>query len=172
MSIGEARPWLDQAQSDLRIARVLIDHPASLKDGDVGCHVVAMCAQVIEKSIKAYLVVIGIDFKSNHRPDKYIGPLLMGTGLRHSDDVKKLSRLFDPQTRSVVRGILDLTPGGKGTDFTIKNTEYPWKVNNRWCERPADSAHFGLEYARTAIKVATRVAEGLAKFASPAVVPP
>lgn len=94
---------------------------------DVGCHVAVMCAQAVEKSIKGYLIFNGTTPEMSHRPDKYLSLLLDGGRfLRHRNHERKLGRLFDRATRTRIRGLLDLTPGGRGSRSDLPNTEYPW----------------------------------------------
>lgn len=51
-AVNEAKTWFAQAASDLRTATALLGAPPPVDKADVGCHVAAMCAQTIEKSIK------------------------------------------------------------------------------------------------------------------------
>lgn len=154
-STHEARPWFEQASSDLRVARLLL--PSSelnellsksrikLDLGDQGCHCAAMCSQTLEKSIKGFLLANGVKPKMDHRPDKYLPELLRRNSLllKRQNDQKRLSRLFDPTTKSVVKRLFDLTPGGLGSRTNAPNTEYPWMMDADWEHAPVTAAIFG-----------------------------
>lgn len=122
----EARAWIAQAMSDARTASALLALPEPMNDDDRGCHVAALSAQTVEKSIKAYVILNGARPGMTHRADKYLSSLLAGGGLlRHAEHRAALSALFDPPTRGVVRQLLDLTPGTTAHKDP-PNTEYPW----------------------------------------------
>lgn len=40
-----------------------------MQAGDIGCHVTAMCAQAIEKSLKGYVLLNNQEYSRDHRPD-------------------------------------------------------------------------------------------------------
>ena len=166
MNTGEAKAWFNQAESDLRAATALRDRPPPMTSEDVGCHVAAMCAQAIEKSIKAYVIVNGATPSLGHRPDKYLPQLLTKNDplLRYKDHHRHLSKLFDLDTRRTVEALLDLTPGGKGSLTDVANTEYPWKVNGAWKGTPVGSSHFGDGQLDVWLKLAKRVSDMLHKL--------
>ena len=114
---------------------------------DVGCHVTAMCAQAVEKSIKGYVILNKGTPKLSHRADKYL-PLLLGRSplLRYKDHHSKLSALFDSTTKADIRSLLDLTPGSLGKP-DAPNTEYPWTdaTGQHW--RPAGAIEFSDQSA-------------------------
>jgi len=166
VSAAEARVWFVQAESDYRTAAALRKHPREMCAEDVGCHVAAMCAQVVEKSIKGYIIVNGATPSLTHRPDKYLSQLLTRTDplLRHKDHHRYLSRLFDSATRHGIRDLLDLAPGGRGNRTDLPNTEYPWKVGTVWAEAPAGSPHFASDRVESWLKLAKRVLDVLHKL--------
>jgi hypothetical protein len=118
--------------------------PAPMQEGDVGCHVAALCAQSIEKSLKGYVLLNGATPGMNHRPDKYLPNLLTKNDplLRHREHHGYLSRLFDSETKAAVRRLFDLTPGGLGNRIDAINTEYPWVDNGEWGRAPCGDAAF------------------------------
>lgn len=87
-----------------------------------------MCAQAVEKSLKAYVLLNGAVPAKTHRPDKYLETLLGKDNplLRHKGHYKHLSALFNADTKARVKELLDLTPGGLGNRDDVPNTEYPW----------------------------------------------
>lgn len=125
-STRRAKAWFSQAESDARTATALLAQPQPMQPVDVGCHVTALCAQAVEKSIKAYVILNKSTPKMSHRADKYLVPLLSSKQLlRYPEHYALLSRLFDTGTRGAVRRLLDLTPGTLD-DKNLPNTEYPW----------------------------------------------
>jgi hypothetical protein len=137
-----------------------------MEPGDVGCHVAAMCAQAVEKSLKAYLFLNGAPPALDHRPDGYLVALLRGDPLlRYEDHRAKLSKLFDPTTRSIVTKLLDLTPGGLGSRTDVPNTEYPWMdaTNGRSPPYASPELSDALEIAEW-LATAKRVSSGLHKL--------
>lgn len=159
MSAYEAKPWFTQAESDLRTANALRTVPDPMISDDVGCHVAAMCAQAIEKSIKGYVIINGATPSLDHRPDKYL-PLLLTKGdplLRHKDHHAHLSKLFDTDTRHAVKALLELTPGGQGRRTDVPNTEYPWQIAGAWTKAPAGSTQFGDDSVAELLKLAQRI---------------
>lgn len=154
MPAYEARPWFEQASSDLRLARLMLvstelSEPLAklgveLQLGDRGCHCAAMCSQTLEKSIKGYLLANGVQPKMDHRPDKYFPQLLQRNSLllKRADDQRHLSRLFDPITKSVIKRLFDLTPGGLGKHNDLPNTEYPWTKSDAWDHAPVTADIF------------------------------
>jgi hypothetical protein len=125
-SVRESATWFQQADSDARTAEALLSMPNPMQEGDVGCHVAALCAQAIEKSLKGYMVLNGATPAMNHRPDKYLSSLLTKDDplLRHKGHHGHLSRLFDVATKAAVCRLFDLTPGGLGNRVDAANTEY------------------------------------------------
>lgn len=167
MSADEARPWFKQAESDFRTANALRAVPDPMVLDDVGCHVTAMCAQAIEKSIKGYVIVNGATPSLDHRPDKYL-PLLLTRGdplLQHRDHHSHLSKLFDAATKHGVKALLDLTPGAQGSRADVPNTEYPWQIDGAWIKAPAGSTQFGNGSADDQIKLTKRIVNTLHKLA-------
>ena len=166
MTVDEAKTWFIQASSDFRTASALNNAPPPILPTDVGCHVAAMCAQAIEKSIKGYVIVNGATPSLDHRPDKYLPQLLTKDDplLRHKGHHRHLSKLFDPETRSAVRSLLDLAPGGQGNRTDVPNTEYPWKVRGAWTHTPMGSSHFGADHIRAWLKLTMRVVNTLHKL--------
>jgi hypothetical protein len=118
--------------------------PVPVQEGDVGCHVAALCAQSIEKSLKGYVLLNGATPAMNHRPDKYLPSLLTKDDplLRHRGHHGYLSRLFDSETKAVVRRLFDLTPGGLGNQIGTINTEYPWVNDGEWTQAPCGHPAF------------------------------
>ncbi len=166
MSTYEAKPWFTQAESDLRTANALRGAPEPMLSQDAGCHVAAMCAQAIEKSIKGYVIANGATPSLDHRPDKYL-PLLLTKGdplLRHQDHYAYLSKLFDSTTRHDIKVLLELTPGGQGNRTDVPNTEYPWKIDGVWAVAPAGSNQFGDSTAADLLKLAKRISDTLHKL--------
>lgn len=166
MSALEARPWFDQAASDLRTATALRSRPDPMASDDVGCHVAAMCAQVVEKSIKGYVIVNGSTPSLDHRPDKYLSTLLTKGNplLRYGDHYTHLSKLFDIATKKAVNALLELTPGGQGRRTDAPNTEYPWQVAGAWARTPAGSKQFAGGRIDEMLKLARRVQTTLQKL--------
>lgn len=166
MSAYEARPWFTQAESDLRTANALRTGPEPMVPDDMGCHVTAMCAQAIEKSIKGYVIVNGATPSLDHRPDKYL-PLLLTKGdplLRHGDHHAYLSKLFDATTRHAIKALLELTPGGQGSRTDVPNTEYPWQIDGAWTEAPTGSTQFGDDSVDELLKLSKRILNTLHKL--------
>ena len=166
MSTDEAKVWFVQAGSDYRTAKALHGSPGEMRTEDVGCHVAAMCAQVVEKSIKGYVIVNGATPALDHRPDKYLSMLLVRSNplLRHRDHYRYLSKLFDSGTKNAIRTLLDLSPGGRGRRTDLPNTEYPWTVEDVWVEAPAGSTQFGDDRLQVWLKLAKRVFDVLHKL--------
>ncbi len=164
--VEDARPWFQQAASDARTAEALLAAPAPLQLGDVGCHVAAMCAQAVEKSLKAYLFLNGATPALDHRPDGYLVALLRGDPLlRYGGHRAELSKLFVPTTRSIVRKLLDLTPGGLGSRIDVPNTEYPWIDAAKGRLPPYAAAEFsGAPEIAEWLATAKRVTDGLRKL--------
>jgi hypothetical protein len=157
-ALRDSRTWLEQAASDLRTAQALLDAPGKMLLGDVGCHVAALCAQSIEKSLKGYLLLNQRQPRLGHRPDKYL-PSLLARGdplLRYREHHPRLCRTFDSETRGVVRRLLDLTPGGLGQGKHHPNTEYPWGEGDEWPQAPCAAAEFA---DRAEILMWTRAAQ-------------
>ena len=167
MSVYEAKPWFDQAKSDLRTATALRTAPSPIIFDDVGCHVSAMCAQVVEKSIKGYVIVNGATPSLNHRPDKYLPLLLIKDNplLRHRDHHAHLSKLFDSTTKHAVKALFELTPGGKDRRTDVPNTEYPWQIGGAWKEVPAGSNQFNDDIIDEMLKLAKRIQNKLHQLA-------
>lgn len=143
-SVRDSATWFRQAESDARTAEALLSMPAPMQTGDVGCHVAALCAQSIEKSLKAYVLLNGATPAMNHRPDKYL-PNLLTKGdplLQHRDHHGYLSKLFDAETKATVRRLFDLTPGGRRNRTDAVNTEYPWVERGEWKRAPCGDATF------------------------------
>ena len=132
---------------------------------DVGCHVAAMCAQAIEKSIKGYVLLNGATPATDHRPDGYLAALLGGDPLlSYRDHRGKLSKLFDPPTKELVTKLLDLTPSGVGKRRDVANTEYPWTTAGARFA-PHAAANFGDPTAAKAwVDTARRVSATLHKL--------
>jgi hypothetical protein len=157
VTVTQAEPWLRQAASDLRTAKLLL-HAATdaarsgqssleFRCEDAGCHVAAMCAQTIEKSIKGYVVLNRSTPALDHRPDKYL-VLLLPKGnplLRYPDHHNHLAKIFNPDTRATIRQLLDLTPGGQGNRTDLPNTEYPWTTEGEWRWSPCGAPAFADE---------------------------
>ncbi len=165
-SVEDARPWFRQAASDVRTAAAILTAPSPMDPDDVGCHVAAMCAQVIEKSLKAYLFLNAATPALDHRPDGYLVALLRGEMLlRYKDHRAALSKLFDPATKSTVAKLLDLTPGGLGNRVDVPNTEYPWIDAIRGRLPPHGAAEFSNAAEIAAwLATAKRVSDGLRKL--------
>lgn len=115
-----------------------------MRQDDVGCHVAALCAQTIEKSLKGYMLLNGATPAMNHRPDKYLSSLLTKNDplLRYREHHGYLAKLFDSTTKGVVRHLFDLTPGGLGNRIDAVNTEYPWADEGAWTRTPCGDAAF------------------------------
>lgn len=180
-SAREALPWFAQANSDLRIARLLLvsnelieplaKHGVTLQLGDRGCHCVAMCSQTVEKSIKGYLIVNGAQPGMDHRPDKYVQQLLRINSklLRHKSHRERLSGLFDLETKSVIRQLFELTPGGMGGRNDVPNTEYPWTQNSVWVHAPVTTEIFVRpQHLERWVRISDRVHTVLYKLAKSA----
>lgn len=169
----EALPWFKQASSDLRVARWLLTTPeeAALEVGDQGCHCTAMCSQSVEKSIKGYVIVNGSQPSMDHRPDKYL-PLLLRDDklLRYRRHRPRLAKLFDANTRNIVRRLFDLTPGGLGGRNDVPNTEYPWTEGGVWRHAPAKAEVFARrDVLKEWLGTTRRVHETLYKLAMSAI---
>lgn len=149
--LGAARAWFKQASSDLRTAEALAKTPPPMQDGDTGCHATAMCAQTIEKAIKGYVLLNRSVPALDHRPDKYLTPLLTRSLLQYAGHHRHLSTLFDLRTKRGVTKLLDLTPGATGSDK--ENTEYPWGVTST----PVGDATFSRASVEPRLKLARRV---------------
>jgi hypothetical protein len=140
-----AKAWAEQAESDARTAEALLKCPPPMRAEDVGCHVAAMCAQAVEKSIKGYVILNKGTPRLSHRADKYL-PLLLGRSplLRHKDHHSMLSALFDSATKADIRSLLDLTPGTLGKP-NAPNTEYPWTDTVGHHLHPAGAVEFSSQ---------------------------
>jgi hypothetical protein len=165
-AVENARPWFVQAASDARTADALHGLPAPMLAGDKGCHVAAMCAQAVEKSLKGYLLLNGAEPAMDHRPDGYVAALLQGDPLLNLRNHRgTLSKLFDARTKEAVTKLLDLTPGGLGARTDTANTEYPWKDGGRWRFAPAEAALLAdAATIRTWLDAAKRVSGTLYKL--------
>ncbi|MBN1612767.1 MAG: hypothetical protein JW940_39460 [Polyangiaceae bacterium] len=138
-----SRSWFRQADSDIRIADAVLHRLECMEVGDVGCHVAALCAQALEKSLKGYVLLNGATPAMDHRPDKYLVLLLTENGLlRFREHASHLARLFDPPTRGSIKELFDLTPGGMGKAWDLPNTEYPWLGSDEWKHCPCDHLPF------------------------------
>lgn len=155
--------WLQQALSDVRTAEAISRGGEPMRPGDIGCHVAALCGQSIEKSLKGYVILNRAEPAKDHRPDKYLTPLLNKQILGFEAHHPLLSKLFDPQTRSVVQNLLDRTPDSTGG----VNTEYPWHARSSpetW-QAPAGAFEFSSIEAREEwLRVTKRVSETLEKL--------
>jgi hypothetical protein len=163
----KARSWFRQADSDIRTADAVLHRPEPMKVSDVGCHVAALCAQALEKSLKGYVLLNGATPAMDHRPDKYLVLLLTENGLlRFRAHASHLAKLFDPPTKGSIRELFDLTPGGMGKAWNFPNTEYPW-LESEECEHcPCDHLRFqDTTTLQGWFKVATRVCNTLHRLA-------
>jgi hypothetical protein len=164
-AVEDARPWFVQAQSDVRTAQAIHQAPPPMNAADVGCHVAAMCAQAIEKTLKGYVFLNGATPALDHRPDGYIVAFLRAEGLlRYPGHRGALSKLFDGGTRAIVTTLLDLTPGGVGNRSDVKNTEYPWTDGDRWSFAPALAPFEGAAVIGSWLAAAKRVSDTLGKL--------
>ncbi len=156
--ITRARAWFHQASSDARTARALVDEPAPMYDWDVGCHVSALCAQALEKSIKGAVVLNKQTPDMTHRADKYFAVMLGAKQLFQSPVLRNaFFGIFDQQARAHVRTLLDLTPGAVGSK-NVPNTEYPW-VDDGTHRTPAGATVFAdRELVGVWVATARRVA--------------
>lgn len=122
-----------------------------MRQDDVGCHVAALCAQTIEKSLKGYMLLNGATPAMNHRPDKYLSSLLTKNDplLRYREHHGYLAKLFDSTTKGVVRHLFDLTPGGLeiGSTLSTPNTHGPTKERGR--EPLAGTLHSPIDECST-----------------------
>ncbi len=167
MNSAEATPWFTQARSNFRAAIALSNTPCPMLSDDVGCHVAAMCAQTLEKSIKGYVIVNGGTPSLDHRPDKYLPQLLTKNDplLRHKDHHSYLAKLFDLPTRKAVQRLLELTPGGNGNATDTPNTEYPWRVGGHWTHTPMGHSQFGSTHPNQWLAMTKRILDTLDKLA-------
>ncbi len=166
-AVQNARPWFEQAASDLRAALALYARPAPMTDQDVGCHVAALCSQAMEKSLKGYLLLNGMSPAIDHRPDKYLATLLAKDNplLRYAGHHAHLSRLFDQDSRRTLSQLLDLTPGGLGKRTDVPSTEYPWREEVGWRHAPVEHAAFSDAHAlRKWVTAASRMTTTLDKL--------
>jgi hypothetical protein len=163
-AVHRAKAWFEQAESDARTAAALLKQPPPLKSRDVGCHVAALCAQAVEKSIKGYVILNGQTPKLSHRADQYLAPLLRGQHLlRHREHHSKLSGMFEPETRNAIRRLIDLTPGTR-SDKDVANTEYPWSEAGG-VQPPAGASEFSDTVTLSRwVTVARRLAAELHKL--------
>lgn len=160
-----ARSWFQQAESDVRTARAVLQCPEPMQRGDVGAHVGALCSQALEKSLKGYVFVNGMTPAMNHRPDKYLRLLLRGSLLRCEDHLPRLSALFDASTKAAVKELFDLTPGGLGKARDVPNTEYPWMHQGEWRYTPYEYPAFSVQRTLNGwLRVAARVSSTLHKL--------
>lgn len=181
MTVARARPWLRQASSDLRTAKFLFHHAivddtaeetsdeGSVTGGDAGCHIAAMCAQTIEKSIKGYVILNRTTPALDHRPDKYLILLLTRTStnplLRYPAHQPKLAKLFDLDTRAVITELFNLTPEARGNRSDLPNTEYPWQEDGEWRWSPCESLTFAKDTDwRKWITAASKIHQGLIRL--------
>lgn len=134
---------------------------------DVGCHVAALCAQSLEKSLKGYMFLNGATPAMDHRPDKCVVLLLTSDGLlRSRADLSHLAKLFDQPTRASIRELFDFTPGGRGNVRDIPNTEYPWMEAGAWQHYPAAHPQFqDIATLQVWLQAATRVCNTLHRLA-------
>jgi hypothetical protein len=151
--------------SDARTAEALFSAPPPMVAEDVGCHVAAMCAQAIEKSLKGYVFLNGAAPAFDHRPDGYLVALLRGEPLLNYPDHRgKLSKLFDAPTKGIVTKLLDLTPGGLGTRNDVANTEYPWRGGDTRFAPSAAVEFSDTTTIRAWVDTAKRVSSALHKL--------
>lgn len=126
----------------------------------MGCHVAAMCAQTLEKSLKGCFILVGMRRANDHRPDKSLTVLVLSSPKRHR---KRLSRLFDQNTRRAIEELLSLTPGGQH-DRNVPNTEYPWTVDGVDFAPAAHPIFENPEHIDAWLKLARRVHSELEKI--------
>jgi hypothetical protein len=165
VAVSKSDPWFRQASSDVRTAEALLLCPSPMQEHDIGCHVAALCAQAIEKSLKGYLILNGQTPALNHRPDKYLErPILTIEQLRYRGHYAALSKLFHAGNKAAIRRLFDLTPGGKGHNRTdVANTEYPWSQADHFS--PVGASAFADIHALSEwIKVAKQVSNTLLKL--------
>lgn len=158
-----ARAWFDQAESDARTGEALLVCARPMQVEDVGFHVAVMCAQSVEKSLKGYMHFNRTRPAMNHRPDKYLRLLLDDSGklLRFPGHHRSLSRLFNRATKARLRGLLDLTPGGRGNRSDVPNTEYPWH-DSEGIQIPVGHPVFAdRQTAAQWVRVAKQITRGL-----------
>lgn len=167
VAFRNARSWFRQADSDVRTATALLQSPEPMTSADVGCHVAALCAQSLEKSLKGYVFLNGATPAMDHRPDKYLSLLLTAHGLlRFHAHLSHLAKLLDQPTRASIRELFDLTPGGLGHACDVPNTEYPWMEAGEWQHFPAGCQKFqDMAALQDWLHAATRVCSTLHRLA-------
>jgi len=159
----DSAQWLAQAASDLRAAKAIQRAQDAILPEDVGCHLAALCAQALEKSIKGYFILCGKTPGHSHRADKYLEVLLREGTARYRDHFRKVSALFDAETKGVVRSLISLTPGAS-RDKNGPNTEYPWGEPGS-LSAPVESPVFHqVKDHDTWISTAERVVNSLSKL--------
>ena len=119
-----SRGWLEQARSDFRTAQAVAAGPAPMELRDVGCHLAALCAQALEKSIKGYFVLCGNSSSNTHSVDKFVVTLLRTKCGRLATQFSQVSALFNMAIKGTIRELVELTPGTLGKN-NVPTTEYP-----------------------------------------------
>ena len=150
--MDEILAWMRQAQSDVRCAKYLAERPR------MACHITAKTQQGVEKAIKAFLRVAQVEFAWDHAPLRYIldGLSQLSCYRRHSI-WRRISKLFDSDTRRIVESLERLAPSGGAPR---RNSEYPYQENGQWTA-PCDPVVFGNveieEFLETAICVTSEI---------------
>ena len=143
----------------------MLDRPAPMIDQDVGCHVAALCAQALEKSLKGAVVLNKQTPDMTHRADKYFAVMLGARQLFQYAPLRSaFFGIFDQATREHVRALLDVTPGaGRAKD--VPNTEYPWEDAHGTVVPAGAETFANPELLRSWVVTARRVSAGLQKVA-------
>lgn len=169
MSVERAMLWLDQARSNARTAEAVLQEPAPMWAGDVGCHVALLCAQSFEKCIKGCMLLVGINAPLTHDVEARIDALLRqaATRGRNKGPEQQLARLFRNRgVRRWAKQLLAWTPGNAMPDQP--NYEYPWPDRDE-TETPYQHDLFGeskdrdewVRHARTLSDEAGKIAEAM-----------
>lgn len=160
--VARAKAWLAQAESDARTASALLGRPAPMTAADVGCHVTALAAQAVEKSIKGAVVLNHMTPDMRHTAAKYFAVLVGPTARKPLAGT--FSALFTNARRGEATRLLALTPGVLGSK-SAPNTEYPWDDAGH-VRTPTGAPIFDdPERRRRGVEVARRMSTELLKLA-------
>lgn len=169
--------WLQQARSDLEVARRI----AGIGEPSFRCHVLAKCQQATEKAIKGEAEalfqagILGQGPTRQHTLERELGALkrlpTRRSGARQSGIIGDISAFLRQEMRADICRVCDLAPGPRDVNGLEQlNTEYPFqKPDGQWTI-PADAASFSEENSVAFLRVAGRtcdwaedIIEGLAR---------
>ncbi len=172
MAFSPANAWLEQAESDMRVATILknkIEADASGFESHfyLYCQIIAKCQQVVEKAIKA--IIAELDYRRlvpftigfTHTVDPIINRILIAPA-RHKDSLQPIQATLKNNLPDI-RAVMELAPHGRAGAQNPKNTEYPYSNSSNVLIAPASRNAFQWDevqrYHRTAGLIKKKASE-------------